>query len=174
MKKVLVFLLVLIPLISLSGAIGTSTLNLVGSVESKSLFELDGLFIGGDTLRLDDGDILYDSVGPGAEVGVWTVSANSSASLALQLEFNPTYLDGNGNGLFIANVDGSDVAIPYVVSNGESVVPNGSNFAVLKKVNGMYSEDDNNGSVYIKRVDSNTYPPFDNYTTEIQLTLITN
>lgn len=174
MKKVLVFLLVLIPLISLSGAIGTSTLNLVGTIESKSLFDLTGYFSGDESLRLDEGDILVDAEGPGVEVGTWAVAANSSADLTLQLDLSATYLDVEGNPVFTGNVSGVDIKIPYVINNGESTIENGTNFATLVKVNGTYSEENNNGSVFIKRIDDNTYPPFDNYTTEIQLTLITN
>jgi len=169
-----VFLLVLIPLVSLSGALGTSTLLLTGSIESKSLFDLTGFFSGDESLRLDEGDILVDAEGPGVEVGTWAVAANSSADLTLQLDLSATYLDGEGNPVFTGNVGGVDIKIPYAINNGESPIENGTNFATLVKVNGVYSEENNSGSVYIKRINNNIYPPFDNYTTEIQLTLITN
>ena len=174
MKKVLVFLLVLIPLVSLSGALGTSTLLLTGSIESKSLFDLTGFFSGDESLRLDEGEILVDAEGPGVEVGTWAVSANSSADLTLQLDLSAAYLDGEGNPAFVGEVGGIDVKVPYAISNGESAVDNGTNFTNLTKVNGTYSEENNSGSVFIKRIDNNSYPPYDNYTTEIQLTLITN
>ncbi|MFA7671361.1 MAG: hypothetical protein WCY53_03785 [Sphaerochaetaceae bacterium] len=178
MKRVLISLFVLISLVfSVSAALNTSTLTISGTIESKSILDLSNIIgggSGGDSVRLDSGDILYSASGFGSKVGSWYVSSNSSADLKLVLMYPNDYkaLDGK-NGIFTAVVNEQSVAIPYKISNGAAFLEHGDNFAQLVKINGVYKEESNNGSVYIKRIDDETYPPFSGYETIIQLVLET-
>jgi len=101
MKRI-ISLVSMILLFSGSVYSATSTMNLVGMVLPKSLFDLTGIFeTVPDAVRLDVGDILPEAGPPGVEVGTWSVSSNSSSSvLILQLDFPEAYSDTyNGDGI---------------------------------------------------------------------------
>lgn len=177
MKKLLLSVLILISLVfTVSAAVNTSTLAISGTIESKSILDLTNIVggPGGDAVRLDTGDVLYTSAGYGEKVGSWAVSSNSSANLKLILAYPENYKAADEkNGVFTATVNSEYVEIPYQLGNGFEFFEDGDKFASLVKVNGVYKEEDNNGSVYIKRLDDSTYPPFSDYKTIIQLILTT-
>lgn len=144
--------------------VDSTSLNLSGIVAPKSLLgitQLLGAAPGtGNAIPLDSGDILFDAEGNGVEVGTWSASSNSSATLELIIDYTP-FTDPALEG----------VSIPYTVYNGSNWITSGSPFHPLVKVGGTYRSDDNSGSVFIKRVDTNTYPPSFDYRTTISFTL---
>jgi hypothetical protein len=154
----------------------TSTMNLVGIVLPKSLFDLTGIFeTVPDAVRLDVGDILPEAGPPGVEVGTWSVSSNSSSSvLILQLDFPEAYSDtynGDGIGTFNATIEEVNYRVPYRISNGTDWVYDGDEFARIYKASGsaLFS---GSGSVYLQRLDSDSFPPYNAYETSIQLVLV--
>ncbi|MDD3942054.1 MAG: hypothetical protein PHR90_06225, partial [Sphaerochaetaceae bacterium] len=74
-------------------------------------------------------------------------------------------------GTFNATVNDQPVRIPYRINNGNGWVYDGDVFATLVRNGGIYKPEQNNGPVYLQRIDANTYPPFDAYQTTIQLIL---
>lgn len=145
-------------------AVDSTSLNLSGVVAPKSLLgvtQLLGAAPGtGNAIPLDSGDILFDAEGDGIEVGTWSASSNSSATLELIIDYTP-FTDSSLVG----------VSIPYIVYNGSDWIAAGDPFHPLIKVGGTYRSEDNSGSVFIKRTDTNTYPPSFNYQTTISFTL---
>ena len=156
--------------------LSTTSMQLNGVVLPKSLFDLTGIFeTVPDAVRLDVGDILPEAGPPGVEVGNWSVSSNSSSSvLILQLEFPVEYSDtygGDGIGTFNATIEEVDYRVPYRISNGTDWVYDGEEFARIYKQSGsaLFSE---TGSVYLQRLDSDSFPPYNAYETAIQLVLV--
>jgi hypothetical protein len=161
---IILFSLICSFLFAETGTLGTTSLNLSGVVAPKSLLgitQLLGAAPGlGDAIPLDSGDILYDAIGNGVEVGTWAASSNSSSSLELIIEYTP-FVDPEITG----------VSIPYIVHNGIETIVSGGEFYPLVRTGGIYQSEDNSGSVFIKRTDTNTYPPSSNYRTTISFTL---
>ncbi|PKL28210.1 MAG: hypothetical protein CVV46_07645 [Spirochaetae bacterium HGW-Spirochaetae-2] len=145
-------------------SVGTTTLNLNGVVSPKSLLgitQLLGASPGLETaISLDSGDILYEAEGFGVEVGIWTVSSNSSSNLVLYIDYD-AFTDDTLSG----------VQIGYDVYNGTDWIDSGDLFATLVRVGGTYPASANTGPIFIKRTDSSTYPPSTNYRTTIQFSL---
>ncbi|MEA5031780.1 MAG: hypothetical protein VB025_06500 [Sphaerochaeta sp.] len=145
-------------------SVGTTTLNLSGVVSPKSLLgitQLLGASPGLETaISLDSGDILYEAEGFGVEVGIWTVSSNSSSNLVLYIDYD-AFTDATFPG----------VQIGYDVYNGTAWINSGDLFATLVRVGGTYPASANTGPIFIKRTDSLTYPPSTNYRTTIQFSL---
>ena len=132
-------------------------------MEPKSIFDVNQILgehpgIGSNS-SLDSGDILLEAEGRGVHVGDWSVTSNSTAILKLTVNYDN----------FVFN----DAEIPYVVNNGSQNVPKGGTFAILERIGGIYSPEDNNGGIYIKRTDNNSYPPSYSYETTIQFTIST-
>lgn len=156
----LLLVFVLCSLTFLFGAVNLSNLELVGSILPKSLVDISQI-VGGapqDAIPLDSGDILYYESGNGVKVGSWSVSSNSTSVLALYISYEP--------------FEDDSTLVPYTVYNGSNWVNSGAKFIDLVPNNlGIYSADDNNGPIYIKRVDNNSYPPSNNYKTTISFTL---
>lgn len=178
LKKLLTLTLLLfcsvMPVIT--DALGTTSLQLNGMVLPKSLFDLTGIFeTVPDAVRLDVGDILPEAGPPGVEVGTWSVSSNSSSSvLILQLDFPEAYSDtynGDGIGTFNATIEEVNYRVPYRISNGTDWVYDGDEFARIYKASGsaLFS---GSGSVYLQRLDSDSFPPYNAYETSIQLVLV--
>lgn len=177
MKKI-IMLSVFISLIFIAGAdaLSTTSLQLSGMVLPKSLFDLIGIFeTVPDAVRLDVGDILPEAGPPGVEVGTWSVSSNSSSSvLILQLDFPEAYSDtynGDGIGTFNATIEGVDYRVPYRISNGTEWVYDGDEFARIYKQSGSALFSDS-GSVFLQRLDADSFPPYNAYETSIQLVLV--
>lgn len=164
MKKLLILFQIFLFISIGSLYSSSSSMNLIGVVAPKSLLgvtQLLGAAPGaGDAIPLDSGDILYDAIGNGVEVGTWSASSNSSASLELIIEYTP-FVDPEIVG----------ISIPYIVHNGIGTIASGGEFYSLVKTSGIYRSEDNSGSVFIKRTDTNTYPPSSNYRTTISFTL---
>lgn len=178
MKKVLVNIILLLFSLHLSifaDAVGSSSLIINGVVNSKSIFDLTGLFeVAPNAVLLDEGDVLLSAGGFGIEVGQWSVSSNSSSALVLRLNHPVEYATPNGTdgiGTFNATVNSAPVRIPYRISNGAEWVYDGGVFATLVRSGGTYKPEDNSGPVYLQRIDNDTYPPYDAYQTTIQLVL---
>jgi len=178
MKKILVGILTLIAcsLFSLSAeSVGSTSLHLSGVVSPKSLFSLSGFFdTSPNAVQLDAQEMLPGYGLPGVEVGEWSVSSNSSSSLTLKVlhpaQYAATY-EGETVGTFNATIEDIVYQIPYRVSNGSNWVYDDDVFSVLTKTGGRYDPEVNTGKVYIQRVDSDSYPPFSDYQTSIQLIL---
>jgi len=158
-----------------ANTVGSTSLTLNGIVTPKSLFGLTGLFdISPNAVRLDEGAILLSAGGVGIEVGQWSVSSNSSSALVLRLQHPAAYATVDGGeivGTFNATVNDQPVRIPYRINNGNGWVYDGDVFATLVRNGGTYKPEQNNGPVYLQRIDANTYPPFDAYQTTVQLIL---
>lgn len=167
MKKSVIFVLILLLLIpsSLGSTIATDTLYLLGTVGPRHFLEVSQ--IAGETqetaIPLDSGDAVMGSPGLGANVGSWSVSSNSQANLVLVVEYTP----------FEATVNESLVQIPYTLNNGSTDVTSGSVFKTLVRTNGVYSSEQNSGSIYIKRTNTNSYPPSNGYLATITFILST-
>lgn len=159
----LIILLLASPLFAEDFSLGIKTLTISGKVEPKSIFDVNqllGLNPGiGNALPLDSGDILLEADSIGVKVGDWSVTSNSSANLKLEVTYGPFEWDGN--------------YIAYVVNNGSDNILSGDFFTTLVRNGGIYSPEDNKGSIYIKRTDSNSYPPSYEYETTIQFTIST-
>ncbi len=159
----LIILLLASPLFADNFSLGVSTLTISGKVEPNSIFEVNqllGLNPGiGNALPLDSGDILMEADSIGVKVGEWSVESNSASTLKLLVNYGD-FIFGDNN-------------IPYVVNNGSEEVLSGNIFANLKKEGGLYSPEDNNGGIYIKRTDNNSYPPSYSYVTTIHFTIST-
>ncbi len=177
MRKMLPIILIFCILSSslVADTIDSTSLTLSGVVASKSLFDLSGSFdILPNAVRLDEGDILLSAGGIGIEVGQWSVSSNSSSALVLRLQHPAAYATVDGGeivGTFNATVNDQPVRIPYRINNGNGWVYDGDVFATLVRNGGTYKPEQNNGPVYLQRIDANTYPPFDAYQTTVQLIL---
>ncbi len=145
-----------------------ATLELQGSVGAKSLLGLTqeiGASPGSSTsIPLDSGAILYSTEGVGVNVGDWSISSNTAAELELRVSYNA----------FTVEIEGTSYSIPYILSNGMDFVASGDLFTDLVRVNGLYNSQDNNGSIYLKRTDSETYPPSFAYNTVITFQLESN
>ena len=145
-------------------SVGTTTLNLSGVVNPKSILGITQLLGASPGLEnaipLDSGDILYEAEGFGVEVGTWTVSSNSSSNLVLYIDYD-AFTDDTLSG----------VQIGYDVYNGTAWINSGDLFATLVRVGGTYPASANTGPIFIKRTDSLTYPPSTNYRTTIQFSL---
>jgi hypothetical protein len=168
--------LLLITSIAGADALSTTSMQLNGMVLPKSLFDLTGIFeTVPDAVRLDVGDILPEAGHPGVEVGTWSVSSNSSSSvLILQLDFPEAYSDtynGDGIGTFNATIEGVDYRVPYRISNGTEWVYDGDEFARIYKQSGSALFSDS-GSVFLQRLDADSFPPYNAYETAIQLVLV--
>jgi len=167
MKKSVIFVLILLLLIpsSLGSTIATDTLYLLGTVGPRHFLEVSQ--IAGETqetaIPLDSGDAVMGSPGLGANVGSWSVSSNSQANLVLVVEYTP----------FEATVNESLVQIPYTLNNGSTDVTSGSVFKTLVRTNGVYSSEQNSGSIYIKRTNTNSYTPSNGYLATITFILST-
>ena len=106
---------------------------------------------------LDSGDILYYESGNGVQVG-------SGLSLLIQ---HLCLLC-----ISLMTFEDDSTLVPYIVYNGSNWVNSEAKFIDLVPNGlGVYSADDNNGPIYIKRVDNNSYPPSNNYKTTISFTL---
>jgi len=155
-------------------SVGSTSLTLSGIVAPKSLFELAGLFdLPLDAIRLDEGDVL-PAGGFGIEVGQWSVSSNSSSPLVLRLNHPNEFAITSGSmeiGTFNATIETEVYRIPYRVSNGSEWIYDGQVFKTLVRNGGTYPSDLNNGPIYIQRIDSDSYPPYQEYQTTIQLVL---
>jgi len=171
-KLILCITFILFPLFSLLAS--SSVLNLTGMVSQKHLFELAGFFEAPlDAIRLDEGDVL-PAGGFGIEVGQWSVSSNSSSPLVLRLNHPEEFAITSGSveiGTFNATIETEIYRIPYRVSNGSEWVYDGQVFKTLVRNGGTYPSDLNNGPIYIQRIDSDSYPPYQEYQTTIQLVL---
>ncbi len=148
-----------------STGVGTSSLELTGSVGPRLLLDVTqtlgatpGVYT---SIPLDDGDILMDESGIGVNVGDWSVSSNTDVDLLLRVSYDT----------FQTTVDGDLYSIPYIINNGTSWVDSGDEFVDLVRVNGSYRESENSGSIYLKRVDNDTYPPSVDYVTSITFSL---
>ena len=178
MKRALIYILLLVFVVNhalVAEAAASSTLLINGVVAPKSVFGLTGYFdVAPNAVRLDEGDILSSAGGFGIEVGQWSVSSNSSSSLVLRLQHPIEYAIANGGntvGTFNAMVNSELVRIPYRISNGNGWVYDGGVFATLVRTGGTYKPEQNNGPVFLQRVDSDSYPPFNAYQTTVQLIL---
>ncbi len=178
MKKFPIILLILIAcsLISLSAeGTGSTSLHLSGIVSPKSLFSLSGFFdTSPNAVQLDAQEMLPGYGPPGVEVGEWSVSSNSSSALKLKLIHPAQYSSDHEEhtiGTFNATIDSVVYQIPYRVSNGVDWIYNDEVFAELTRTGGRYDPAVNTGKVYIQRVDSDSYPPYSDYQTSIQLIL---
>ncbi len=159
----LILLLLTSPLFAEDFSLGVSTLTISGKVEPKSIFDVNQI-LGehpgiGNALPLDSGDILLEADSIGVKVGDWSVTSNSNAILKLIVNYDE----------FVFN----DTHIPYIVNNGTENVAKGGLFAILVRNGGIYSPEDNSGDIFIKRIDSNSYPPSYEYETTIQFTIST-
>ena len=167
MKKIsiLLLLLVLFVITPVFANVGISTLQLVGVVQPKSLMQVSQLLgaSSGDAnaIPLDSGDILPDAEGDGVKVGEWTLSHNLNSSLDLII----TYDSFRDPGM-------TDISIPYEVYNGSYTVSSGSPVWSTQGDGGGLKEE--SGPIYIKRTDSNPYPPSHDYMTTISLSLVSN
>jgi len=159
-KSVLLLVFLLFSLPFLFATVTLSTLELVGSILPKSLVDISQI-VGGspqDAIPLDSGDILFSESGNGVKVGTWAVSSNSNAVLSLYISYGP--------------FEDDSTLVPYTVYNGSNWVDSEAKFIdLIPNELGVYSADDNNGPIYIKRVDNNSYPPSNNYKTTISFTL---
>ncbi len=147
---------------------GSTALELHGSIGARSLIGLSQR-IGEDpgmenAIPLDSGDILAGSSGIGVDVGQWSISSNTSVVLDLRVEYLP----------FTVEIEGASYSIPYTLSNGTKFVSSGDSFFDLVRSNGVYSSQQNNGSIYLKRIDNEIYPPSFNYNTVITFQLESN
>lgn len=178
MKKAFLYIVLLImflPSVLMAEAVGSSSLLINGVVAPKSIFGLTGYFdVAPNAVRLDEGDILLSAGGFGDEVGQWSVSSNSSSVLVLRLQHPIAYATTSGSntvGTFNGMVGEELVRIPYRISNGSSWVYGGEVFTTLVRSGGTYKAEDNTGPIFLQRIDSDSYPPFNAYQTTIQLVL---
>ncbi len=166
MKKILVFLeIITLFNFSLGSSIAVDTLYLHGTVGPHNFLEVSQT-IGAapaTAIPLDIGPILFESLGAGASVGTWSVNSNSAVNLVLRVEYVP----------FSATIDDVVYSVSYKLNNGTVQVDSGSIFKPLVRVNGLYTAQQNSGTIYLKRVDSNTYPPSNDYLTTITFILST-
>ncbi len=165
---VLLVTLCAFPFLYATSGVGTSTIYLQGSVGSRLLLDVTqgiGATAGAfSSLPLDEGAVLQSSSAEGVVVGEWSVSSNSSTDLALKVLYDT----------FTVELEGVIYSIPYTLSNGSEYIASGNLFADLVRTQGMYDASNNSGSIYLKRVDSETYPPSYNYSTTITFSLETN
>jgi len=164
--SILLMLIITPMLVAETSSVGATSLQLKGTVGPKSIFEVTQLLGANpgivDAIPLDSGDILFDAMGIGVEVGEWSAFSNSSFGLALYIDYDP-FVDSAISG----------TQIHYQVHNGEDFVDSGDLFTNLVRVGGTYPLNINTGPIYIKRTDNLTYPPSYNYKTTIYLTLAT-
>ena len=163
----ILLLLVITPLLfAETSSVGSTSIQLNGTVGPRSIFEVTQL-IGAnpgiaDAIPLDSGDILFNSSDKGVEVGTWSAFSNSTSNLVLNIDYGP-FMDNATSGS----------QIYYRVHNGNNWVDSGDLFTNLVRVGGIYPSDINSGPIYIQRTDTATYPPSYNYKTTILLTLAT-
>jgi len=166
MKKIKILLVIILSIYSpLNSTVAIDTLYLHGSVGLRNFLEVSQT-IGAapaTAIPLDIGPILFESLGVGASVGTWSVSSNSAVNLVLRVEYVP----------FSATIDDVVYSVSYKLNNGTVQVDSGSTFKTLVRVNGLYPAEQNSGTIYLKRVDSNTYPPSNDYLTTITFILST-
>ncbi len=167
-RVILCIISVLSPLLFAASGEGSTVMELTGSVGARSFIGLTqflGDVPGEETsIPLDSGPVLQNAAGVGVSVGDWSVSSNSSADLSLRVLYDT----------FTVEIAGEVVSIPYVLSNGSEFVASGEEFAQLVKTEGMYRSEQNNGLIYLKRIDSLVYPPSFSYSTVITFQLESN
>jgi len=164
-KLFLVAMITLILPITLSAAVVTDTLYLKGTVGLRNFLDVvqsAGVSVE-EAVALDSGPVLLESPEIGAVVGTWSVSSNSNATLNLLVEYGP----------FATTINDVVVQIPYKINNGTSQINSGGIFKALQRVNGIYPAEQNSGSIFIKRIDDNPYPPSSSYLTTITFILAT-
>jgi len=169
MKKYTIIILMIFTaslLFADSPAVAPASLSLHGTVGSRFIMDITqiiGAIPGYETaIPLDSGDVLKNAPGNGVQVGTWSVSSNSSASLSLRIGYEPF------------SAPAKEETIPYEVynsENGEEPIENEGLFATLTRVNGIYPPELNTGPIFIKRTDTETYPPGSDYMTAITFTL---
>jgi len=167
MKKRLYIIIALLIFFSsvVWSSVVSDTLYLTGTVGLRNFLDVAqsaGLSIE-EAIALDSGPVLLESPEVGVSVGTWSVSSNSNANLSLIVEYGP----------FSTTIGELVVQIPYKLNNGTAQVDSGSIFKVLQRVNGTYQAEHNSGSIFIKRVDDNVYPPSSSYLTTITFILAT-
>lgn len=168
-KLVTTFTILSIFAISLFAAsgVGTTTLELKGSVGPKYFLDVTqsiGAVPGVNTsIPLDQGVIMPTEPGIGVNVGDWSVSSNTIANLILRISYTP----------FTATINDTFQSIAYQINNGTDWVSSGSPFIPLVRSGSLYKEIDNNGSIYLKRTDSDSYLPSVSYVSDITFTLET-
>ena len=157
-------IVILLPL-TVSAAVVTDTLYLKGTVGLRNFLDVvqsAGVSVE-EAIALDSGPVLLESPEIGVVVGTWSVSSNSSATLIIRVEYDP----------FATTINNDLVEIPYKINNGTSQIDSGAIFKALQRVNGIYPAEYNSGSIFIKRVDDNFYPPSSSYLTTITFILAT-
>ncbi len=170
MKKnvtIIVMIHILVAGLFAASGLGTTSLELKGSVGPKlfldvtqSIGAVPGMYT---SIPLDQGTILPTDPSIGVDVGDWSVSSNTAVNLILKVFYTP----------FEATVEGVLQSIEYVISNGTSYVNSGDEFITLVRVGSVYREIDNSGSIYLKRVNSNSYLPSISYLADITFSLET-
>jgi hypothetical protein len=166
MKKVFLLLVILLAfIIPLYSSVTVDTLYLHGSVGPRNFLTVSQTIgaVPETAIPLDSGPVLIDSGVIGASVGSWSVSSNSASNLVLRVEYSP----------FTTVIEDVSYSIHYKLNNGTAQVDSGSIFKTLVRNNGRYIAEDNSGTIYLKRVDSNTYPPSNDYLTTITFILST-
>jgi len=171
MKKIYILVL-LMTAIAFPSAVFSSTsapisLVLNGTVSSRNLVDITQILGTAPNIEsaipLDSGDVLAGAEGIGVKVGTWRVNSNTGSALDLIATYTP----------FSASIGGSSYSIPYVLNNGTDFVLSGEEFAALVRSEGIYSQVDNSGDIWLKRTDNNSYPPSTAYLATITFSLST-
>lgn len=170
MKKIVMsvtcLIISMIAIFAASG-FGSTSLDLLGSIGANSLLDVTqnvGMAPGVLTsIPLDQGVVLSTEPGIGVHVGEWKMSSNTTSNLVLKVAYTP----------FEATINNVLESVDYIVSNGSSYINSGDEFIALVKGSGIYPQGLNSGPIYLKRTDSDIYPPSFSYVATITFSLET-
>jgi len=108
---------------------------------------------------VNSGSICYDAPGTGAQIATWSLKGSSSTGIDLYVTYDH----------LIAKIGNLVYKIPYMLYNGEVSVPSESSLSSLVRSGNVYYQEDNNGTISVKRTTRAAYPENALYSTKIVL-----
>ena len=110
-------------------------------------------------VAVNSGPISYDAPGTGAQIATWSLKGSSSTGIDLYVSYDH----------LSAKIGNLVYKIPYMLYNGEVSVPSESNLSSLVRSGNVYYQEDNNGTISLKRTTRAAYPENALYSTKIVL-----